>query len=102
MIQLFRLSTKGVMLGKYDDNLSKVSYNRVAKDGEYTYFEMDNWDEIYKLVNESDDEMWKINKQFIDNQKALNKEFYFSQEPWKFRNSLHLVICVDVHIVFRY
>lgn len=44
-------------------------------------FEMDNWDEIYKLVNESRDEMWQINEQFIKNQFNSNKTFYFSHNP---------------------
>ena len=69
------------MFGKYNDDLSKTSYNRVAKDGEYTYFEMDNWDGIYKLVNKTDDEMWKINERFIDNQLNRNVSLYFSHNP---------------------
>lgn len=44
---------------------------------------MDNWDEIYKIVNESDDEMWEINKQFIDNSYNQNKPFYFTHDPLK-------------------
>lgn len=55
----------------------------------HTYFDLgDKWNEIKKLVNESDDEMWRINKQFIDDQKALGKEFYFSHEPWKAQSLL--------------
>ncbi|MFN6944820.1 MAG: hypothetical protein ACK4ND_07710 [Cytophagaceae bacterium] len=81
-------SSKGIMLGKYDEDLSNVSYNRVAKDEGYIYFEMDNWDEVYKLVNESKDEMWKINEQVIKNQFNLNKPFYFSHNP----NDINIVV----------
>ncbi len=79
-----------MMLGKYDEDLSKVSYNRVAKADGYTYFDMGNkWDEAKAIVDDGistswKDEMWKINKKFINNQKALGREFYFSQEPWSF------------------
>jgi len=73
-------NTDKVMLGKYNRNLNEVSYNRAAGTS-FTYFEMDNWDEVYKLVNESDDELWKINQRFIRNQFDLQKPFYFSHDP---------------------
>lgn len=69
------------MLGKYDPDLSRISYNRVAKENGYSYFEMDNWDGIYKLVNKSKEEMWKINEKVIKNQFDLNKPFYFTHNP---------------------
>lgn len=74
-------STQGIMLGKFDRDLNKVSYNRLAKADNYVYFEMDNWDGIYKLTNESRNEMWKINEQVIKNQFNTNKPFYFSHNP---------------------
>lgn len=74
-------STKGIMLGKFDPDLSKVSYNRVAEADNYVYFEMDNWDGIYKLTNESKSEMWKINEKVINNQFNINKPFYFTHNP---------------------
>lgn len=61
-----------VMLGKFKPNLSEVSYNRVAGTN-YTFFEMDNWGDIYGLVNESRNEIWKINEKFIRNQFDANK-----------------------------
>lgn len=73
-------SSKGMMLGKYDSDLTKVSYNRSAGK-EFTYFEMDNWDGIFKLVDESRDEMWKINEYLIKIQFNANKRFYFSHNP---------------------
>ena len=78
-----------VMLGEYIEK-SSLSYDEVAKKGEYTYFSMeDKWNKAVKIVDNGDEihlkaEMWKINKQFIDEQRALGKEFYFAQEPWKF------------------
>jgi hypothetical protein len=69
-----------VMLGKYNSDLNQVSYNRAAGNN-YTFFEMDNWDGVFKLVNESKDEMWKINEQVIKNQFNANKPIYFSHNP---------------------
>lgn len=74
-------SSKGFMLGKYDQDLSKISYNRVAESDNYTYFEMENYDEIYKLVNESRDEMWRINEKIIKDQFNSNGPFFFSHNP---------------------
>ena len=61
-------------------DLSQVSYNRAAGK-EYVFYELESWDEIYKLVNESDAEMLRINKRFIDNQFEANNAFYFSHNP---------------------
>jgi hypothetical protein len=68
------------VFGKYNKIETEISYNREAGKT-YRYFEMDNWDGIFKLVNESEEEMWKINKQFIDNQFNANMPFYFSHDP---------------------
>ncbi|QCX40669.1 hypothetical protein FF125_20310 [Aureibaculum algae] len=67
-----------IMLGKFDQG--GVSYIKEA-DTDFVYFYMDNWDDIYKLVNESNEEMWKINAKFIQNQFDANKTFYFSHDP---------------------
>ena len=69
-----------LMLGKFDQG--GVSYITEAGTS-YRFFYMDNWDEIYKLVNESSEEMWKVNAKFIQNQFDANKPFYFSHDPTK-------------------
>ncbi len=69
-----------VMLGKFDKDLSKVSYNRAAGK-EYVFYELDNWDDIFKLVDESRAEMWKINEKLIKDQFESGKPFYFSHNP---------------------
>ena len=69
---------KKVMFGKFDQD--NISYITEASD-EFTYFHMENWEDIYKLVNESNEEIWKINEKFILEQFNAKKEFYFSHNP---------------------
>tara|TARA_R110000764_G_scaffold47654_1_gene106186 strand:- start:2102 stop:7507 length:5406 start_codon:yes stop_codon:yes gene_type:complete len=73
-------SSNKVMLGKFDQG--GISYITEAGT-EYSYFYLDNWDDIYKLVNESGDEMWKVNAKFLENQFTANKTFYFSHNPYE-------------------
>lgn len=90
--QLAKRATKNaksnkVMLGKFDKiNMSK-SYNIRAKKGNYTYFELDNWEEVSKSVNGSRDEMWKVNKQFLENEIKKGKDFYLSHDPLRLDKS---------------
>jgi hypothetical protein len=69
-----------VMLGRYNENINMVSYNRVAGK-EYTFYELDNWGELLDLVDGNDTEMWRLNKQFIEEQFSKGKIFYFSHNP---------------------
>lgn len=46
-----------------------------------TFFELDNWSTISKLVNGSREEMWKINMKFLDNQVAAGKSFFLTANP---------------------
>lgn len=74
-----------VMFGMWDGGGSSSYITKAGKD--YTYFDFgDKWDEVYDLVNKSDDEIWKINKKFVDNQKAAGKEFWFSHDPFSPKN----------------
>lgn len=74
-----------VMFGMWDGG-GVNSYTSKAGT-EYTYFDFgDKWDELYNLVNKSDDEIWKINKEFIDRQRSANKEFWFSHDPFSAKN----------------
>ncbi len=68
------------MLGKHNKDINQVSYNREAG-ATHSFFEMDNWDDIFKLVNESKSEIWKVNERFIKNQFEANNPFYFSHNP---------------------
>jgi hypothetical protein len=69
------------MLGRFDPDPSKISYNRAAGN-DYTYFELDNWEGLIHLVNENKDEMWRLNKQFLHEQFSQRKDFYFSHDPY--------------------
>ena len=69
-----------VLLGKYIEN-SPTSYEKRAELENYTFFQLDDWNEVYKIAK-SDDEMWKINKEFIRKQRELNKEFFLSHNPF--------------------
>lgn len=73
--------SKKIILGKYVKN-SPLSYDKVAGK-EYTYFNLDNWEDVSKMFAGSYDEMWKINKQFIDNQIKVGKDIFFSHDPQK-------------------
>lgn len=48
-----------VMLGRYNLVLSEISYDREAGK-EYTYYELDNWDDLYSLVGEDFEQMFKF------------------------------------------
>ncbi|MDR3048130.1 MAG: hypothetical protein LBU51_11100, partial [Bacteroidales bacterium] len=74
---------KKVMLGRYIKDDPSSYHIRADREG-YTYFQLDDWDNVEKLVSKNADEMWRINKQFLDEQKALNKEFYFSHNLWEY------------------
>lgn len=73
-------ATHKVMLGKYLED-SPLSYDEIARAENFSYYDLDGWDELKAMVNYNDDEMWEINKKFIDNQISLNKQFYFSHNP---------------------
>ena len=66
------------MLGRFNKDLSEISYNRVAGD-EYSFYELDNWNSLYSLVDENFEQ--KINEQFIEKQFSLGKQFFFSHNP---------------------
>ena len=70
---------KGVMLGRFD--YEDVSYVTEAKNGDYTYYSLYNYDDIFKLVNESESEMFRINEKFIKEQFENGNSFYFSHDP---------------------
>ncbi len=68
-----------VMLGSFEEG-SAASYDvRAGKD--YTYFNLDNWNNVFKSVNGNYEEMWKINKQFLNRQWKDGKDFFFSHDP---------------------
>jgi hypothetical protein len=74
-----------VMLGMWDGGGANSYITKAGKN--HTYFDFGNkWDEVYRLVNKSDDEIWKINKEFIDRQKSAGKEFWFSHDPFSPKN----------------
>ncbi len=69
-----------VMLGSFEGEGNAASYSvRAGKN--YTYFSLDNWNDLFKSVGGNYDEMWKINKQFIDEQWNVGKDFFFSHDP---------------------
>lgn len=74
------INSNKVMLGRFKKDINQISYNREAGTT-HTFFEMDNWDEVYKLVDESRDEIWRVNEKFIKNQFDANKPFFFSHDP---------------------
>ncbi len=76
-----------VMLGKFNKELSQISYNRAAGN-DYTFFELDNWGDVFVQTNESRDEMWKINEKFINDNFKSGKSFYFSHNP----NDINVVV----------
>jgi hypothetical protein len=74
-------SDKGkVLLGKFEGETNPSSYNKRAENEGYIYFQLDDWEEAYKIVV-SDDEMWRINKEFILKLKSKSIPFYFSHNP---------------------
>ena len=70
---------KKVMLGKYIAN-SADSYEKRAGDA-YTYFQIDNWDNVAASMGKSGNKMLDVNKKFLDNQIEAGKEFFFSSNP---------------------
>ena len=71
-----------VVLGKYE--VDGISYNKVAKNLNATYYSNPWWDEInevYKKYGKEDD-MWKINEAFLKNQTDAGKTIIFSHNPW--------------------
>lgn len=71
--------SKKVLLGRYFAH-SDSSYN-VRAGKEYTFFELKDWDEIYKQVGFNYSQMWRISKRFMKNQMKQQKDFYFSHDP---------------------
>lgn len=71
--------SKKVLLGRYFAH-NDSSYN-VRAGKEYTFFELKNWDEIYKQVGFNYSQMWRISKRFMKNQMKQQKDFYFSHDP---------------------
>ena len=70
----------GVVLGKHNARrFGGEPYNSVAFNKKMTYFELDNWDDLYARFG---DDVWEINKSFLDQQWKAGKEFYFSHNPW--------------------
>ena len=74
-------TSKKVLLGKFFGKDNPLSYHNIAEDGGYCYYNLDEWNEIHKLVNYSDEEMLKINYKFIDDRLAKGDEIYFSFDP---------------------
>lgn len=74
--------SKKIILGKYVEN-SPLSYDVIAKEGNYTYFNLDNWNEAFEMVGKNRDEMWRVNEKFLDDQIDKGKEIFFSHDPWK-------------------
>ena len=72
-------SSNKVVLGKYNRN--GISYKKVAEDMKATYFNLDDWNKVEKILGPEN--MWSINKEFIDQQWSAGKEFYFSHNPWQ-------------------
>ena len=68
-----------VVLGRY--NLNGVSYINVAKNRGATYFQLDNWDDVAKVVGNRN--MWSINEKFLDQQWSAGKDFLLSHNPWE-------------------
>ncbi|GHT26135.1 hypothetical protein FACS189430_12590 [Bacteroidia bacterium] len=83
-----KLATKNsksnkVLLGNYDNVNRSASYDVIAKNKGYTYFDMENkWDEAKSIVDGSREQIWRINKQFLDEQYLVGKEFWFSHNPY--------------------
>ncbi len=73
-------NAQGVVLGKHNARrFGGEPYNSVAFNKKMTYFELDNWDDLYARFG---DDVWEINKSFLDQQWKAGKEFYFSHNPW--------------------
>jgi hypothetical protein len=70
-----------VLLGKYVAN-SAESYN-VRAGSEYTFFNLDNWNEVLKSFGNDLTKMWEINKQFLKNQIDAGKDVFLSHDPSK-------------------
>lgn len=70
-------SSAEVVIGKF--NVDGVSYVDVAKRRGSTYFQLDNWDQVVKIVGE--DNMWNINELFLKQQLLEGKVFFLSHDP---------------------
>ena len=72
-----------VLLGKFFGEDNPLSYRNIAEDGGCCYYNLEKWNELYKLVNYRREEMLKINYKFLDDRLAKGDEIYFSFDPWK-------------------
>ncbi|NVJ91090.1 MAG: DUF637 domain-containing protein, partial [Methylocystaceae bacterium] len=66
-----------ILLGRYSED--GISYNKVAQENNATYFELDNWDDVTKGLEE--DQVWKINRTFLEEQVSQGKKVIFSHDP---------------------
>ncbi len=68
------------MLGKYDGGGPTSYITRAGND--YTYFSIDNWDDIKNEYGFTDDDMFKLfNESFLDDGINEGKIFQFSHDP---------------------
>jgi hypothetical protein len=74
-----------VVLGRY--KFDGVSYTDVAKGRGSTYFQLDNWNEVTKVVGENN--MWSINKEFLNQQWNTGKDILLSHNPWEAAGSYY-------------
>jgi hypothetical protein len=74
-----------VMFGMWDGGGANSYISKAGS--EYTYFDFgEKWNDLYNLVNKSDDEIWKINEEFINRQLSSSKECWFSHDPFTAKN----------------
>jgi len=55
------------------------SYTKVAAHYEATYFKLDNWSDLSRLM--TPDEIWRINESFLDQQLKAGKQIILSHDP---------------------
>lgn len=65
-----------MVLGKYD--AGGISYITEAKKLRASYYNLDCWSELSKVLGE--DDMWKINEKFLEMQTASKKTIVFSHD----------------------
>jgi len=71
-------NANNVVLGKY--SRTGISYNTTAERRGATYFQLDNWDDLLKIMVK--DDLWQINRKFLDQQWNAGKMIYLSHDPW--------------------
>jgi len=73
-------SSPRVILGKY--SRTGVSYEKVAEGLKNTYFQLDDWTDLVKVLDKPH-LLWPINEAFLDQQLDAGKEIWFSHDPDK-------------------